>query len=400
MTTAGATADLAATLNTLPGTQTVGEQGRVFVRGGDGRETRTFIDGIAVLNEYSPSAPNTPSRSRFLPFMFKGVSFSTGGYSAEYGQALSSALILASKDESATQRADFSIMSVGADAAYTHAWENSSATAKVQYTNLAPYFNLVPQSMEWVNAPASIEGSFAVRTRLKGDAMLKLYGNINNSTFTYNEIPIDNPDQRIPVDLVNNYRYINLSFKSYLGKHWFMSTGASYSGNKDDIEIGQTLFDRSSETFHTKINLERDLGDRISIKVGAEGYLPDFTESAGDSLRSTRSYSKNILAGYLEADIRVTRRLALRGGTRVEKLTSHSGLYAVPRLSLAFKTGEYSQVSAAFGQFHQIPQVNYLVINDQLEQERADHYMINFQVLRNNRTFRIEAYQKLSLIHI
>src|SRR4051812_18574101 len=48
-TTAGATADIAGALNTLPGTQKVGETGRLFVRGGSGNETRTFIDGMVVL---------------------------------------------------------------------------------------------------------------------------------------------------------------------------------------------------------------------------------------------------------------------------------------------------------------------------------------------------------------
>ncbi|MGC3946507.1 MAG: carboxypeptidase-like regulatory domain-containing protein [Chryseolinea sp.] len=82
-TTAGATADIAGALNTLPGTTKVGETGRLFVRGGDDSEARTFIDGMLVMNEYNASAPNTPSRTRFMPFMFKGTSFSTGGYSAD-----------------------------------------------------------------------------------------------------------------------------------------------------------------------------------------------------------------------------------------------------------------------------------------------------------------------------
>src|SRR4029078_13326178 len=86
-TTAGATADIAGALNTLPGTTKVGETGKLFVRGGDDSESRTFIDGMVVLNPYGASAPNTPTRTRFMPFMFKGTSFSTGGYAAEYGQA-------------------------------------------------------------------------------------------------------------------------------------------------------------------------------------------------------------------------------------------------------------------------------------------------------------------------
>lgn len=51
-TTAGATADIAGALNTLPGTQKVGEEGRLFVRGGDGNEARTFIDGLLVMDAY------------------------------------------------------------------------------------------------------------------------------------------------------------------------------------------------------------------------------------------------------------------------------------------------------------------------------------------------------------
>src|SRR6185436_1392463 len=117
-------------LNTLPGTQKVGESGRLFVRGGDGNETRTFIDGMLVLDAYGPSAPNTPSRGRFLPFMFKGTSFSTGGYSAEYGQALSSALVLDTKDITEATRTDLGFLSVGADVAHTQVWDRSSLSGK------------------------------------------------------------------------------------------------------------------------------------------------------------------------------------------------------------------------------------------------------------------------------
>ena len=128
-TTAGATADIAGVLNTLPGTTKVGESGQLFVRGGDGNETKTFIDGMVVLDAYSPSAPNTPSRGRFLPFMFKGVSFSTGGYSAEFGQALSSALVLNSKDKAELNQTDLGILSVGADVGHTHVWNRASLSS-------------------------------------------------------------------------------------------------------------------------------------------------------------------------------------------------------------------------------------------------------------------------------
>ena len=116
VTTASANADVAAAMKTLPGTQQIGESGELFVRGGAGYETKQFIDGTTVANPNFGQAPDMASRGRFSPFLFKGTVFSTGGYSALYGQALSSALILDSIDlpERSQASATISPLFVGA----------------------------------------------------------------------------------------------------------------------------------------------------------------------------------------------------------------------------------------------------------------------------------------------
>ena len=98
VTTASANGDVTGALKTLPGAQQVGESEGLFVRGGTAAETKIFIDGTLVNNFFQSSAPNIAGYGRFSPFLFKGTVFSTGGYSALYGQALSSALILESID--------------------------------------------------------------------------------------------------------------------------------------------------------------------------------------------------------------------------------------------------------------------------------------------------------------
>ena len=98
VTTASANGDVTGALKTLPGAQQVGESEGLFVRGGTATETKTFIDGTLVNNFFFSSVPGIAQRGRFSPFIFKGTVFSTGGYSALYGQALSSALILESID--------------------------------------------------------------------------------------------------------------------------------------------------------------------------------------------------------------------------------------------------------------------------------------------------------------
>ena len=98
VTTAGSAGNIIAALQTLPGTQSVGEDGRLFVRGGEANETQTFVDGIRVAQPYGATTNNLPTRGRFSPFLFSGIAFSTGGYSAEYGEALSSVLLLNTED--------------------------------------------------------------------------------------------------------------------------------------------------------------------------------------------------------------------------------------------------------------------------------------------------------------
>src|ERR1044072_2538132 len=115
LTVGGGNADITAAVKTLPGAQQIGEQEGLFVRGGAGYETKQFIDCTLVNNPYFSSVPDIASRGRFSPTLFKGTVFSTGGYSALYGQALSSALILESIDlpERSTANVGLSVLSIG-----------------------------------------------------------------------------------------------------------------------------------------------------------------------------------------------------------------------------------------------------------------------------------------------
>ncbi|MGB3607421.1 carboxypeptidase-like regulatory domain-containing protein, partial [Psychroserpens sp.] len=139
VTTASALGDFVGALQTLPGTSTVAEDGRLFVRGGAAEETQIFIDGIRVFTPFTPTVNNLPTRGRYSPFLFDGITFSTGGYSAEYGNALSSVLLLNSIDEPDQNKTDIGIMTVGGSLGHTKKWEKSSVSVSASYINLAPY---------------------------------------------------------------------------------------------------------------------------------------------------------------------------------------------------------------------------------------------------------------------
>ena len=261
-TTAGATADIAGALNTLPGTTKVGESGRLFVRGGDSNETRTFIDGMAVLDAYGPAAPDTPSRGRFLPFMFKGTSFSTGGYSAEYGQALSSALVLNSKDKADMNQTDIGILSVGADVAHTQVWDRSSFSGKVQYTNLQPYMGVINQRVDWVNAPVSLQGSTAFRQQVGKDGLLKVFGNFNHSNFAMHNHDIAQPELKQLFDLTNNYAYGNTAYQQSLNDKWSVRGGLSYNYNENAAKFDGSPATETEKGLHSKLVFANSFSDR------------------------------------------------------------------------------------------------------------------------------------------
>jgi hypothetical protein len=394
-TTAGATADIAGALNTLPGTQKVGETGRLFVRGGDGNEARTFIDGMVVLDAYGVAAPNTPSRGRFLPFMFKGTSFSTGGYSAEYGQALSSALVLESKDENELTRTDIGLLSVGADVAHTQAWNGGSAAGKIQYTNIRPYFGLINQEVDWKKAPASLETVAAFRQRVGKEGMVKFYGNFTQTDFSLYNHDIDNDDIQTLYDLKNGYRYLNGFYKTPLNQNWSVRGGISYTLLQNDAVTGDANIDETESGIHIKSVLEGSLTDHIEIKTGLELIRRDYEQGySSEGFSAERNFNEDIIGTFVETDVYFSNKLVARGGGRLEYNSLNGESSIDPRISLAYKTGDVSQISLAAGQFRQTAKNQFVKLNHKLSPEKAQHYILNYQRIDNDKTFRVEAYYK------
>ena len=254
VTTAGSNANIIAALQTLPGTQTVGEDGRLFVRGGEADETQTFVDGIRVAQPYGATTGNVPTRGRFSPFLFSGMSFSTGGYSAEYGEALSSVLLLNTTDEATEEKTDVSLMTVGLGLANTQKWKNNSITFNTAYIDLAPYQKLIPQNVSWNKPFHSLSGETVYRHSFS-NGIFKLYAAFDASAFDINQESINSPTPT-RVDLSNNNFYLNASYKTNLGNQWKLFTGMAYGygENKIDISTGRVFNVENSNHIKARIN--------------------------------------------------------------------------------------------------------------------------------------------------
>ena len=393
VTTASALGDFVGALQTLPGTTTVAEDGRLFVRGGEADETQIFIDGIRVFTPYTPTTNNIPTRGRYSPFLFDGITFSTGGYSAEYGQALSSVLLLNTIDEPDQDKTDIGIMTVGGSLGNTQKWKKSSVSVSASYINLAPYIALFPDRNDWETPFESLAGEAVFRHRTD-NGIFKLYSAFDSSNFELTQEDIDLP-QGLDFKLKNRNLYINGSYQGMLSDVWSMFGGMSYTFAKTDIGIIDSDIRDNERSAHFKLKFKRRFSSSFKLNFGGEYFTTDFDEDfKNDFVDETYGYNSNIASAFTEADIFFSKKLAMKAGIRGEYSRIFKEFTVSPRLSLAYKTSAKSQVSLAYGDFYQNPTSNILKFEQDLQAQKTSHYILNYQLNNEGQIFRAEAFYK------
>ena len=394
VTTASALGDFVGALQTLPGTTTVSEDGRLFVRGGDAEETQIFIDGIRVFTPYSPTTNNIPTRGRYSPFLFDGITFSTGGYSAEYGQALSSVLELNTVNQPDQEKTDIGVMSVGASLGNTQIWGKNSLSVNAAYINLSPYLQVFDDRNDWKKPFETFSGEAVFRHKTD-NGLLKLYSAFDTSDFSLVQDDI-NYQEGIPIALNNKNVYFNGSYNQVLNSNWSLATGLSYTYAKSKVNIFDSKIQSTENSVHAKLKLKHHVSNRFKLNFGAEQFTTQFSEDYNDAIINnvTYGYNNNLTAAYTEADIFFSKNLALKAGFRAEYSALFDQATLSPRASLAYKTGSKSQLSLAYGNFYQQPNSAILKFNQNLNAQQAQHYILNYQFNANGKIFRAETYYK------
>ena len=394
VTTASALGDFVGALQTLPGTSTVAEDGRLFVRGGDAEETQIFIDGIRVFTPYSPTTNNTPTRGRYSPFLFDGITFSTGGYSAEYGQALSSVLLLNTINEPDQEKTDIGIMTVGGTLGHTKKWDKSSLSINASYINLWPYLQIFPDRNNWIK-PFENLATEAVFRRKFDDGLFKFYAAFDSTNFELIQEDI-NYEDGIPFKLKNNNFYANSSYAGMLNDVWSINTGLSYTMSHEKLNIIDSRIDNLEHSIHAKLKFKRRISSSFKFNFGIEYFNTNFDETYKDEFVSEFDYGFNqtIAASFVETDIFFSKDLALKAGLRGEFSELFDEYTISPRLSLAYKTSKSSQMSLAYGDFYQSPISSILKFDQDLKSQKTNHFILNYQYNAEGRIFRAETYYK------
>jgi hypothetical protein len=412
MTVAGNGGDISNSLRSLPGAQQMGDKEGLFVRGGTGDETKQFIDGALMPAPNYPGVPGVMQPARINPFLFKGVLFNTGGYSALYGEALSSALILESVDLPDESSASLHIFPMSQGAGFQKLAKNkkSSYGINANYGNYAFYNSIVKQNYDFFHAPEYLSADANFRLKTNNGGMLKFYAN-----YGFNHTGLRNPDVD-SIDLKSSFEnkgpnvYANLSYRQPLKNKWKLDAALTYNFN--DQTINTQLLDSTNKAvyvdyypFNSKNNeiitkqifaqgrivLTKSFNHNQALRFGAEHFYNYDQYNYNDTLSS---FTDNLTAAFGEGDVYITKNIAAKIGLRAEHSTLLNKTNIAPRISFAYRLRNGGQFNVAYGIFYQKPGVLYFLESDNLDYAKATHYVINYQRKFNNRLIRIETYYK------
>ena len=417
VTTASAEGDITGALKTLPGTQQVGETGGLFVRGGTASEAKIYIDGNLVNNFFYSSLPGIASRGRFNPFLFKGTIFSAGGYSALYGQALSSALILESTDlpEKTVATLALSVIGVGGGVQKLSKDKKSSWGATYNFAHLGLAFAVIKQKQDYYNSPVFHEGDANFRKKTKA-GMIKYYGYWSTSSVGYRTPDIDSAVLNNAFELDNFNTYQNLNLRENLGSGWKLFSGLSFSTNRDKIQNElqdaenkkQVIYNPLGYAFknfqltgrsqyaQARAYTEKKLSGLNIIRFGADFFYSKEKSvyTLFDSSQYRTTVKDNLYAAFAETDFYLSKDLAAKIGARAEHSQLIGKSNIAPRVSLAYKLKNNSQASFAYGIFYQNPESRYQPSPEGIGYAKATHYIFQLQRITSLRSFRTEVFYK------
>ena len=378
--------DIVAALQTLPGTQKVGENGKLYVRGGESDECQTFVNGMHVLVPYSTNTENTAVRGRFSPFLFKGINFSLGGYGGEYGQALSSVLPMETTDAATSDKFGVSASLVDWNVGGTKVYKNSSLSFNAALTSMGLYDRLFTQRQVFSRPYRKLSGEAQFKKEFNASRVLKSY-------VGYDLTSVGQYINGRNLSLKEHNIYANVTHRATTGRGYTLLTGIANSSVFSDINNARMAGDHYHNfrnEIHLKAEVRKVCSDVLKLSAGVEDYVRNST------LRYETSHYQldyNILAAHVDAQWCIIPRVFLNVSARAEMMRTDWLL--MPRATLTYIPSHRLQFSFVAGRYSQTPADDILAQSQNtFGQSTADHAILSMQYKIPTALLRIEPYWK------
>lgn len=395
--TTGATADLAEALSTLPGSTPAGESGQLLVRGGAAAETQAYVNGLRVPNLYSARLPDVPSRTRFSPFAFRGITFATGGFSAAYGDALSGALLLQTNGLPEKSLTSVNVMTLGGSVGRTQRIGDRQAVAvDVGGSHLGLYAQLNEESRGTLSkAPQGLQANAGYWWAGRSGRNLKVMSQASTQHFAG-----ANPEEaRFYGDtaraLDNLNTYTQAVYQAPAAENGMYEVGAALATNHDRFAGDGGAVELDQTDVQLRGTYADQLGEVARWKAGAEVQgrretvsreIPEMTQLA----EVDRVYA----AGFAEADWYLSNKWVLRTGLRLDSYDGREHSVS-PRLQLSHLITPTHQLALSAGQYRQRQTDDAVFARDlDLRPASLNHLGLTYSKSWKGRILRAEAYAK------
>lgn len=407
----GSDADLYRAITTFPGSNQVDEGSRLTVRGGDASEVLTVLDLASLQHPFIFDDDfNSSSYSTVNPWGLKGINFSSGGFSARFGNALSAVLDLKSYEMPQGTGAFIFVGLANASASgiYLSKSKKFGATFDFAHTFLEPYFKINGKlGADFNPIPLARGLGGTLSYKFSEDSYLKTVVD-----YSYDRVGIRNTGPSFDGYFNSNSTtyFANVKYSKGLSSSSTMNTGLSYSNHKKNITYG--ILNTSGNDIYAKYRLDitNRLSKKININTGTEyqydetrfnGKVPRYSYNLRPDAASINVNSKiktGRVGGYLEAQLKLSKTFFVIPGIRGDYHTLSKEFSFDPRFSLGYKFAKDNVLRASVGVYHQYPDLQFYSqsSNNNLKPQQAIHYILGYELNKMDGLllFRVEAYYK------
>lgn len=407
-TTPGASADVFQSVKALPGLTQVSESAELFVRGGNPYETITLLDQASLTHPYHLESHYGGLFGTIDPSVIQDIYFSSGGFSAKYGNALSGVLDIQTKDEVEKNELDVSLNLAGCGMSLASPFYGGKLgfrfSGRKSFTDLL--FKINKLKTDFISIPTSEDATISLIYKYSP------FGKIRFSALNGDDqqsLTVELPSYAHQFNSNSENALYNLQISDLFHKALLSKTSFSYGRysqgwdfgvwkmeNKEGIKKFRSdnqLLYRGDDSFN--FGVEINMSDFSFIGV----FPQDSTDFSSDAPPKKIEDKREVIlgGGYLENETHLSNKLFFTSGIRSDYQNLSKSLNFDYRVSCGFSASSSDVIKLSWGTFHQYPQPMYydrIYGNPKLEASKAYHTVIGWERKKQTLTLRIEAYHK------
>lgn len=406
VTMPGGTADVMQVFQAMPGVTRATEGSDLYVRGGDPAEAPVFVDGARMTYAGSFETLHGGMFGVLDPNGIKKADFSSGGFSARFGNALSGILDITSegRPNELSWRAGANLVSAGSSLR-TPLGDKAGAWVTVKATETGALLWTQGKQDLYPSTPRSLSGMAGVTFNPNANVEIKTTAltETDGATRLVDVLGYNGPlrsEGGTHMGLVSARALNNEGTRAIRGT-------VSAARRTTLFQVGVLDRSRNDDMFTVRVDGDMTTESGARIRAGFEGAalraeeggtVPVRAELApGSESRVVEGDESGSNAGaYVETEIGVSSKVAFIAGARTDKLAALDGLTFDPRIAVAYRANGWT-VRTGAGVFHQSPwRTGYRTPNPGAPSQvatRARHFVVGIE--RALPVFlRVEAYAK------